>query len=331
MKKIIFLVSVIIFLAVSIIIYDKLRIKEYEKDMFYMDTYIYVKIYEQDSKLANKALNKIEKIYKEYHELTDKYKKYDNLNNLYVINNNVLKDEYLTLDPRLIKLIKYGIRLYDMSNGKIDISMGNVIDIWNSYRSGGIGIPSIEELEYANFNNIEEIEIKNNKIKNNNLNLDLGCIAKGYTTNEVKKYLDSVGIDKYIINAGGNVIVGKRYHNELYKVGLEDANNSSNIYKVLSLENKAIVTSGGYDRFYTYDGKTYTHIIDPNTLYPVDYMKSVTVITDDSAYGDFLSTYLFLMDVDSGIDYVNKLDNVEAIWYLNDNTTKTSNGFKIYE
>lgn len=331
MKKILVFLSIIIFLIISIIIYDIVRVKEYTSSMFYMDSYINVKIYESDSNKAKKALKEIEKIYKEYHQLTDKYNKYDNINNLYIINNNFFDDKNIKIDKRLVNIIKYGIGLYKKSNGKVDISMGNVIDVWNSYRSGGISIPTIDELKYVNYNSIDEITINNDIINSNNLNIDLGCISKGYTTEEVKKYLDKVGIDKYIVNAGGNVIVGKKYHNDLYKVGLEDPNNNNNIYKVIHVENKAIVTSGGYNRFYTYDDKTYTHIIDPDTLFPADYMKSVTVVTDDSAYADFLSTYLFLMPVDEGIEYVNKLDNVEAIWYLNDNTTKISNGFDKYE
>ena len=330
MKKILILFVALLFIVISIFIYDIMRIKEYESNIFYMDAYINIKIYETNSNKAKKALKNIEKIYKEYHELTDKYNKYDGMNNLYTINTN-LYDKYVKIDKKLVNLIKYGIDLYKKSDGKIDISMGNVIDIWNGYRSAGFGVPTIDELEYVNYNNIDKIKIKNNKIKTNNLNIDLGCIAKGYATNEVKKYLRKIKIDKYIINAGGNVIVGKKYHNSLYKVGLEDPNNSNNIYKVIKLENKAVVTSGGYNRFYTYDGKTYTHIIDPDTLFPSDYMKSVTVVTDDSAYADFLSTYLFLLPVDDGIKYVNKLDNVEAIWYLNDDTTKESNGFNKYE
>ena len=331
-KNIIILIITLVIGVIGIWIYDNYKVKLYEKDLFYMDTYINVKLYSNNKEKANKALDEIDKIYNEYHKLTDRYNSYPNLVNLYTINTNVSTDEYLKIDEKLYKLIEYGIKMYNDSNGKIDISMGNVIDIWRGYRTSGLGVPTLEELKYVNYNNISQIELKDGQIKNNNLNLDLGSISKGYTTDKVAEYLNNIGLNTYLINAGGNVIVGESYKKDKYKVGLEDPNSKyGEVFKVINVTNKSVVTSGGYLRYYEYDGKKYHHIIDPDTLFPSDYMKSVTVITDDSAYADFLSTYLFLFPVDQGKEYVESLDNVEAIWYLNDDTYVTSNGFKQYE
>ena len=194
-KRIIVFLILIILIVVGFFIYDKYNIQCYEKDFYYFDTYINIKIYSNSKNKADKAFKEIDKTFKTYHELTDRYNSYSNLTNLYTINNNVLKDEYLEIDPKLAKLIKYAVDLYDKSNGKIDISMGNVIDIWKGYREGGYGIPSLAELKYVNYNSIDEIEIKDNKIKNNNLNIDLGCIVKGYVTKEVGKYLEKQGLE----------------------------------------------------------------------------------------------------------------------------------------
>lgn len=329
MKKILILITLTLTIIFTIYFYKQPKL--YEKDYYYMDTYINVKIYSNDSKKVNKAFNEIDKIYNEYHKLTDRYNSYQGITNLYLINNNVLNTEYLEIDEKLYNLIKYGIDMYKLSNGKVDISMGNVIDVWKGYRESGIGIPTLEELKYVNCNNINQIELKDNKIKNNNLNIDLGSIAKGYTTKIVGEYLNSIGLNKYIINAGGNVLTGTSYKKDKYKIGLENPNNQNDIFKIIKVENKAVITSGGYNRYYEYNEKKYHHIIDPDTLFPGNNMKSVTVITSNSAYGDFLSTYLFLLTVDEGIEYVNNLDDVEAIWYLNDDTIKTSKGIAKYE
>lgn len=329
-KKSILLIILIIFLLISIL-YNTFKNKIYEKDYSYFDTYINVKIYINNSKKANEIFEKIDKIYSEYHKLTDRYNSYQGITNLYTINNNILTNEYLEIDEKLVDLINYGIDMYKWSNGKIDISMGNVIDIWKGYREANLGIPTLEELQYVNYNNIEQIEIIDNKIKNNNLNIDLGSISKGFATQKVGEYLNSIGVEKYLINAGGNVLAGSSYKKEKYKIGLENPNNQNDIYKIIEVENKAVVTSGGYLRYYEYNGTKYHHIIDPDTLFPTNYFKSVTVITNDSAYADFLSTYLFLLPVEEGINYVNNLEDVEAIWYLNDDTTKTSEGFNKYE
>jgi len=329
MKKI--LISIILILIIVIGLHFSNYSKLYEKDYYYMDTYINVKIYSNNSKKVNKAFEEIDKIYNEYHKLTDRYNSYQGITNLYTINNNVLNNEYLEIDEELYNLIKYGINMYNLSNGKIDISMGNVIDVWKGYRESGLGIPTLEELKYVNYNNIDQIELKDNKIKNNNLNIDLGSISKGYTTKIVGEYLNSIGLNKYLINAGGNVLAGTSYKKDKYKIGLENPNNPNDIFKIINIENKAVITSGGYNRYYEYNGIRYHHIIDPNTLFPANNMKSVTVITSDSAYGDFLSTYLFLLPVEDGMEYVNKLEDVEAIWYLNDDTIKTSKGIDKYE
>lgn len=325
------LILILFFVILILILYNSFKSRIYERNYSYFDTYINVKIYSNSSKKANEALDEIDKIYSEYHKLTDRYNSYQGITNLYTINNNVLNEEYLKIDKKLYELIEYGINMYKWSNGKVDISMGNVIDIWKGYREAGISIPTIEELKYVNYNNINEIELKDNKIKNNNLNIDLGSISKGFATKKVGKYLESIGLKKYLINAGGNVLTGESYKKDKYKIGLENPNNQNDIYKIIKVENEAVVTSGGYLRYYEYNGTKYHHIIDPDTLFPANNVKSVTIITKDSAYADFLSTYLFLLTLEDGKKYVDELDNVEAIWYLNDDTTVTSKGFSKYE
>ena len=143
------------------------------------------------------------------------------------------------------------------------------------------------------------------------------------------EYLENEGINKYLINAGGNVKVGSSYKSDGYAVGIEEPFNTSKIYKVLHVENESVVTSGSYQRYYEYNGKNYNHIINPKTLFPDNYTKSVTVITKDSKKADILSTYLFLLPIDDGLEYVNNLDDVEAIWYSDE--IYYSNGFDKYE
>ena len=335
-NKIIWVVLIILIIFfIGLFFYNKINNKKQyvESKFFYMDTYIYVKIYGSDTKKINKKLKEVEKIYKEYHELTDRYNSYDNINNIYYIKNNDSKDEYIKLDKRLYNIIKYGKQWYKKSDGLLDISMGNVIDVWKKYRDDKSGIPTQDELEKAHTDNIEDIILTDDyKIKNNHINMDLGAIAKGYTTKIVGEYLKEKGLNKFLINAGGNVLVGDKYSTKNYSIGIENPNSTTkDIFTVVSGSNIAVVTSGGYERYYEYDGKKYHHIINPTTLFPSDYMKSVTIITSDSALGDILSTTLFLMDIEDGKKYVDSLENVEAIWYTNYNKQITSSGYSKYE
>ena len=312
-NKIIWIFAFILMIVFILFMIFNKKEKEYTKKFFYMDTYIYVKIY--TNKDGNKILNDVENIYKEYHELSDRYNSYNNVKNIYYIKNNKEKSKYINIDKKLYDLIKYAL---DYNNELIDIGMGNVIDIWKNYRDNGTGLPSIEELKIAKLNQ-KDIILKDSKILNNHPNIDLGCIAKGYTTKKVGEYLNKKGVNKYLINAGGNVLVGDNINNKDYTIGIENPNQKDDIFTILKGKNISVVTSGGYERFYEYNEKKYSHIIDPNSLYPTDYMKSVTIISKDSALSDLLSTTLFLMDIEDGKKYVDSLDNVEAIWYTNDN------------
>lgn len=295
---------------------------------FYMDTYINVKIY--DAENSENVFKKIEKIYKEYHELADRYHGYDNLKNVYYIKNNDSNEETIKIDSKLCSMIKLGLDYNKKTNGSFNINMADILDVWKEYRENKNGIPTKEELEEAK-GNINPINLNDNcELENNHPSIDLGAIAKGYATEKVGEYLKEKGINKFIINAGGNVLVGDHYDNSKYKIGLEKPDQTKEIYKVLKLNNTSVVTSGGYERFYTYEGKTYHHIIDYNTMYPANYFKSVTVVTKDSGLADTLSTSLFLMPVEDGKKLIKDLD-VDVIWYTIDDEIIKTEGIKNYE
>lgn len=305
--------------------------KEYKTTFNYMDTNIEVRIYSKDETLAKHELIEVEKIFDKYHKLTDRYNSYEGVNNIYYIHNNTSSDEYIKLDKELYDLILYANNYTEKTDGLFDIKMGNVLDLWHQYRTLNMGIPTYEELKIASSYDKEIILKDDNLIYNNHVNIDLGAVAKGYTTKVVANYLESKGLNKYLINAGGNVVVGDYYNNVgEYKIGIQDPK-TNGIFKVIKGNNISVVTSGSYERYYEYNGKIYSHIINPKTLYPVDEFLSVTVICDDSALADVLSTYLFLTDIDSGIRYVENLDGVEAIWYIDDDNIKKTSGVVFYE
>lgn len=317
------ILATVIFMIIAFFASDKynfnkkeLELVKYSKNMYYMDTFITVSVYTESKEKADKALKDVENIYKEYHNLTDRFNE-DGI--LYYIHNNTSSDETITIDEKLYDILQYSIKWYEKSNGKVNINIGNLTDVWKKYRDNKKGIPTTKELDQASKN----IDIKNiillgnNKIKNTHPNIDLGSISKGYTTQVAGDYLESIGINSYLINAGGNVLVGDYYQNDgKFIVGIASPfkDNDKELLSTVSVTNKAIVTSGSYQRYYEYKGKTYGHIIDLDTNYPAEYMVGVTVIADDSALADALSTTLFLMSVPDGQKYIKNFKNVEAIW-----------------
>jgi len=319
-------------LAGAIFLYNNKKLKVYSTNLFYMDTYINVKIYTNDSNKAKSALKGVEDIYKRYHQLTDRYNSYDNLINVYYINNNKDKAKTLLLDKELCTLLHYSIEWYEKSNGLLNINIGNAIDVWKKYRDAGTGIPSDEEIKAITNTDINDIKFESECVLvNNHPNIDLGSISKGYTTEMAGQYLKEVGINKFIINAGGNALVGDHYNDGVYKIGVKNPTNTSKIFTSIKGNNIAVVTSGSYERFYKYNGQIYHHIIDPKTFMPVNYMKSVTVISSSSTLADTVDTMLFLMPIEEGIEYVNSHDDMEAIWYGIDGKIYTSKGIDKYE
>lgn len=325
-NKIIAVIIVLLLLVFYLI--NMFSIKEYSSYFFYMDTDINIRLFTNNKNKAEKALKHVEQIYKEYHILTDKYKSYDDVINVNYINNNNSKEKYLKIDKKLYDLIKYGIKSYEITNGLININIGNVTDVWKKYRDNKNGVPNIEELKNAGSIDINEIVLTDDyKILNNKPNIDLGAIVKGYTTEVAGKYLENIGITKYIINAGGNVKVGKHYNGKKYRIGVQDPTDISKTIDVVEKNNVSVVMSGDYIRKYEYDGAVYGHIIDPNTLYPANYLRGVCVVTKDSALADVLSTALFLMDIEEGKDFIKNFDNVEVLWYTNDGNIIKTDGF----
>ena len=166
------------------------------------------------------------------------------------------------------------------------------------------------------------------------MSLDVGAIAKGYATEQVAAYMESQQITGYLLNVGGNVrCVGSRYDGSDWRVGVENplAEDGNRPYlEVLNINDISLVTSGNYQRYYEVDGVTYHHIIDSDTLMPATDFVSVSVLCKDSGLADTLSTALFVMSFKEGIELVENLSGVEAMWLQSNGEVSYSSGFGIY-
>lgn len=151
--------------------------------------------------------------------------------------------------------------------------------------------------------------------------IDLGAVAKGYAADQIKKLLASKGIERAIINLGGNIVVmGSKDSDHPWNVGIQDPFNATGeSLGLISATNKSVVTSGTYERYFEVDGKRYHHIINPVTGYPEDNgLIAVSIISDSSAEGDCLSTSMFLLGLDKGMAYIKAHPEYSAIFITND-------------
>lgn len=325
------ILSIIIFLfivAIFLFIIKKINYVKYEKNYFYLDTYINVRFYSNKPKEeVEEIFDEIDYIYSEYHKLTDKYNSYDGIINIYYLNEILKDNEEIEIDSRLSKLIDEGIKYHEITSGYINIASSNLIDIWKSYIEKEEGTPNQQELNNANIN-INDISLNGNTYsKNNGIKLDLGAFAKGYITELVGNYLEELNINKYLIDAGGNIKVGYNYKKDNYVIGIQNPIKTNEIFTKLNINNLSVVTSGDYQRYYEYNDIRYNHIIDPYTRYPASKFKSVTVVSKNSFLADIYSTYLFLIDLEEGLNVVNNNKDIEAIWYIDENNIVKSNNF----
>ena len=300
-----------------------------------MDTFINIKVYSNDKALIETSFNAIDKMYSDYDKLCDRYKSYKDIINIKYINDVQPLDEEIEIDEKLYNILKYSKFFYTASDELFNIALGNVIDVWSKYRKGEKkGVPDLSELQSSGSIDLSSLVLKEPNIlmKTKAISLDLGGIAKGYVTELVGQYLESVGLKKYLITAGtSSVKAGSHYNNDRYKIGLINPNDTSDIYKVVNGNNIVVTTSGSFDRFYEYEGVRYHHIINPKTLFPPNHLLSVTVITNDAMLGEILSTTLFILPIEEGLEHIKKYDNAEAVWYGVDGKITMSDGMSIYE
>ena len=318
--------------------------KAYFLDYFDTATTItgYAKSQEEFDRISGEILTELG----EYHRLYTIYHRFEGLENLCTINELVDgQHRTVTVDRRIIDLLLYAKEMYTLTGGKLNIAMGSVLSIWHDYREMGMSDPASAELppmekltEAAEHTDINCLVIDEGNstvtITDPAMRLDVGAIAKGYAVEMVARSLEERGITGYVLNVGGNVrTVGVRGDGEPWLAGIENPfeDDEKPYLTYLHLNSESLVTSGSYQRYYWVDGKSYHHIIHPETLMPALGFTSVSVLTKSSADGDALSTALFCMTYEEGVTLVNSLPDTEAMWVLTDGTTLYSNGFPARE
>lgn len=315
-------------------------------NMFFnhFDTVTTVIGYTETKEEFDKYVDEIETLFGEYHKLYDIYNNYDGINNIKTINDMAGK-EPVKVDQRIIDLLLEARDLRNKTNDSVNITMGPVLNIWSDYREEGIQdpknakIPSIEELKEAyTYVDISKVIIdEDNKtvfLEDENMSLDVGAIAKGYTAEVVGEIMRDKGFTSLIINAGGNIkaldkpLDGVRNR---WGMGIKNPDESmSGDLDVVFGNNISVVTSGDYERYYTVDDVNYHHLIDPVTLFPGTKFKSVTIVTKNSGTADYLSSILFLSDIEEGKRVLKNFEDSYAIWVTQDSEVVISEGFEKY-
>ena len=269
-----------------------------------------------------------------YHQLFDIYNDYEGLNNLKTVNDQA-GIAPVEVDAKVIDLLTDCKAYYELSGGKVNVAMGSVLYLWHVARNDSIDdplhgyTPDPEKLqkasEHCDFDSIVIDAEKNTVfIADPDQRLDVGAVAKGWSLQKVAENAPA-GL---LISVGGNVVATgpKDTSGTPWVVGVTNPD-GGNYLHTLNVSKGSVVTSGDYQRFYQVDGVTYHHIIDPVTLFPSNYWRSVTIVCDDSGLADALSTALFLLPQAEGQALLDQC-NAEALWMDLDGQLYYSTNFK---
>ncbi|MDD7045187.1 MAG: FAD:protein FMN transferase [Peptoniphilaceae bacterium] len=322
---------------------DSRSVKKLDKTFYeYFDTVTIFLTYSDDKEEFDRLSKVLEKELAKYHKLYNSYDDFEGVNNFKTINDKA-GVEPVKVEPEIIELIDYSKEMYELTGGKINIALGSVLEIWHNYRDmatkdpDNAAIPSDKELEEAaKHKDIDAIEVDHENstvfIKDPEVRIDIGAIGKGFATEKIAKVLENEGLASGLLSVGGDdVIIGKNPNNEegKWKIAIQNPflDQKDKPYAVVVDVNESnLVTSGDYQRFFTVDGKNYHHIIDPETNYPSDKWKSVSVTCDSIALADTLSTYLFLIDQEEGQKILDE-NNALGYWIDTEGNEYKSEGW----
>jgi thiamine biosynthesis lipoprotein len=237
------------------------------------------------------------------------------------------------------KVIKRAVYFASLTGGAFDPTVGPLVSLWDI---GGINqrIPSQEEIEAVlpliNWQNIElNASTRNVFLTHPGMALDLGGIAKGYAADETLKIISAAGIDRAIINLGGDIITyGERRDRNLWRIGIQHPlEERGTVIGYLQIPAKTVVTSGIYERFFTENEMRYHHIFSPSPGlpgkpgYPAQSgLLSVTLISDTSMDADALSTAIFVLGYERGMALFGHLPGTDAVFIFEDRSIRATPG-----
>jgi len=236
--------------------------------------------------------------------------------------------------PELFQLIKRSIGISKLTDGAFDITYASMDKIWK-FDGSMKEMPSKEDIA-TSVNNVgyEFIELNASEnsvfLRHKGMKIGFGAIGKGYAADVTKKLLQNQGVKAGIINASGDMNTwGKQPNGMDWQVAITNPMNKEKAMGMMPIKNGAVVTSGDYERFVEFNGKRYTHIIDPRTGYPARGIISTTVFAPKAELADALATSIIVMGIEIGLNRINQIPGVECLIIDEEGKVHTSNNIQL--
>ena len=223
-----------------------------------------------------------------------------------------------SLSGNAAELMEQALELCRRTGGALDISVYPIVRAWG-FTTGSYQIPDEETIQsllpLVDYTQIQYDAATGVVTLPEGMEIDLGSVAKGYAGQLAAQMLRNSGVESALLNLGGNVqTVGAKPDGSPWQIGIKDPQ-GEDAMMVLSVEDQAVVTSGGYERYFEQDGQTYWHVMDPSTGHPADSgLISVTIVGDEGVVCDGLSTALFVMGDEKAADLWAQSCDFEAVF-----------------
>jgi len=238
------------------------------------------------------------------------------------------------VDKELFDLVVRAKKISKLTNGAFDISFASMDRIWK-FDGSMQKMPADEIVKNAakkiNWQDIiVDYEHQTVFLKRKNMKIGFGAIGKGYAANRAMQIMKKFAIQGGVVNVSGDLISwGKSENPNGWTIKIADPKDKNKVLGILETNDLAVVTSGDYEKFVTFNGQRYAHIIDPRTGYPTTGIKSVTIICPDAEVADALATSVFVLGKEEGLNLINRLKSVEGLIVTDEDEVLTSNKLKL--
>ena len=308
-----------------------------EDSRFFMGTIVQIKVSIDPAKYSEaRAKDAMSLAFDEIKRIEDVYSVYKDTSEISRIN-RLRKNERLQITDGVFNLIHKTLDYSEKTDGAFDITVKPLVDLWGRVRKAN-KLPDEYEiksiLERVGYQNVVLDEVvRTIHFKKEGMSIDLGGAAKGYATDRAIRVLEDNGIKNALVASGGDMYcLGKKSARELWRVGIRHPRGKDRIFLEILLKDKAISTSGDYERYFILDGRRYSHIIDPRTGYPIgDGVVSASVIAADSTTSDILATAMCILG-EKGFDIIKSesggIDAVLVTFKAGRLTVKMSEGIR---
>lgn len=236
---------------------------------------------------------------------------------LYRINHR--DSQQMEVSDDMAEVVKLGIQWYTLTGGKLDFTVAPLLALWD-FKAEDPHVPDAESIEEALAHvDGSAVHLEGNIISfdREDIQLDFGAFVKGYAADRIKEYLKEQGVSSGMIDLGGNILaIGAKPDGSPWKIGIQKpfaARNETS--RVLECTDRSVVSSGVYERYFEQDGVIYSHILDPDTGYPVENgLWQATIVSESSALGDALSTSCMLLGRTEG-ERLAEETGAEAVYW----------------